>query len=109
PATFRTPPAPYRERAYSLGPGFAASAASRFIASAGTKTCGMPVQTKTRYGIVLASSPGNSGMRRVAKHHSCGGCKGGAAAKPEDGYGRVLRLTTAFRSFGCGGNTGMCP
>jgi len=49
----------------------------------------------------------------VAKHNpverqdSSVACKGGAVAKPADGYGRAPRLTTAFRCFECGPNTGM--
>jgi len=47
-------------------------------------------------------------MRRVARPPSCDACKRGAAAKLADGYGRALKLTTAFRFFGCGANIEIC-
>ena len=105
PATFRTPPAPYRERAYALGPGFAVYAGNRFIASAGMSICGMAVPIRRRLGTAPAWSHGNFGMRRAAKPVSCGGCKRAAAVKPAGGCGRPPRLTTASHCFGCGANT----
>jgi hypothetical protein len=44
-------------------------------------------------------------MPRVAKRRSFGGCKRGAAAKPADGCGGALKLTTAFHYFECGAKT----
>ena len=55
-------------------------------------------------GIVLASSPGSSGTRQIARQNFCVASKEGAAAKEADGYGKALRLTIAFRFFGCGAN-----
>lgn len=91
PATFRAPPAPYRERAYSLGPSFCS-------------VCGQPVYklgchrdlwnagpNKTRCGIVLASLRGNSGTHRMVRHQYCAACKDGAAAKLAGACGRTLR------------------
>ena len=106
PATFRTPPAPYRERAYARGPGFCCVWGNRFIASAGMSICGTPAPTRTRSGTAPAWSHGNSGMRRVARPGSCGVCRHDAAAKPAAGCGRAPRWTTASRCFGCGANTG---
>ena len=40
PRTFRIPPAPYRERAHTKGPGFVTCAASRYIDTGGTLICG---------------------------------------------------------------------
>jgi hypothetical protein len=48
--------------------------------------------------------PGNSGTHRTARQHSYVAFKGGAAVKQADGYGKALRLTTAFRFFVCGAN-----
>jgi hypothetical protein len=44
--------------------------------------------------------------QQAAKSGCCDACKRGAVAKPAADYGRVPRLTTAYRSFGCGANTG---
>jgi hypothetical protein len=46
---------------------FAACAASRFIASGGTLTCGTSAPTRMPPGTAPASSPGNFGMRRVTR------------------------------------------
>jgi hypothetical protein len=94
PTTFRTPPGPYRERGFTKGPGFCC-------------VCGQPVYrfgwhidlwdtapTRMPPGTVPASSPGNSGMRRVTRPSFWGVCKPTAAAKPADGFGRPPRLTT---------------
>ena len=70
PATFRTPPAPYRERAHRLGRAIVESAASLSMNSAGTEICGTPVQTRTQYGTVPALLPGNSGMHRIVRQKS---------------------------------------
>ena len=51
---------------------------------------------------------GNSGMPRVARPGCCDAYKRGAAAKLADGYGRALKLTTAFHCFECGANIGIC-
>ena len=91
PATFRTPPAPYREAAYSRGAGSAAYAGNRFIASGGMLIFGTPAPTRMRTGIALASSRGNSGMRRTARPGCCGACKRGAADRAADGCGRTRR------------------
>jgi hypothetical protein len=64
PTTFRTPPAPYRERAYAKGPGFCCYAGNQFIASAGMPTFGTP-STRMRPGIAPVRSHGNSGLRQV--------------------------------------------
>jgi hypothetical protein len=40
----------------------------------------------------------------MARPHCYAGFNGGAAAKQADGYGKALRLTIAFRFFGCGAN-----
>jgi hypothetical protein len=109
PATFRIPPAPYRERATAWVQAFAASAVSRFTGSAGTKICGAPGRTKTRSGTASASSLGNSGMRRIARQHSCVAFKGGAAAKQAGGSGKMLRSITASHCFEYGRNTGTSP
>ena len=53
---FRTPPAPYRERAHAKGP---------FIASAGMPTFGTPVPTRMRPGTAPVRLHGNSGLRQV--------------------------------------------
>jgi hypothetical protein len=87
---------------------FAASAVSPSIDSAGTGICGMPGQTRTRYGIVPASLPGSSGTQRTVRQPPCGASKAGAAAKQADGYGRMLRSITVFRFFGCGANIENC-
>jgi hypothetical protein len=44
-------------------------------------------------------------MGQVARRLSSGACKRDGAGKPEDGYGRVLRLTIELRYFECGTNT----
>ena len=106
PFTFRTPPAPYREAARALGPGFCC-------------VCGQPVYrfgwhvdlwgavpTRTRSGTALAWSPGSSGMRQVARSNSCGASKVGAALKAAGGCGGMPKLTIASRCFGSGANTG---
>ena len=51
PTTFRTPPAPYRERKYARELDSAACAGSPFIGLAGMLICGTPAPTKTRTGI----------------------------------------------------------
>ena len=70
---------------------FAAFAASQCTDSAGTRICGMPAQTRMPSGIALVLSRGSSGMRRTARPHSCAGFNNGAAAKPADGCGKMLR------------------
>jgi hypothetical protein len=95
PITFRTPPAPYRERAYMRGPGFCC-------------ICGEPVYrfgwhvdlwdvgpNKKANCTAPASSHGNSGMRRAARPPCYGACKGGAAAKQVDDSGRTPDRHTA--------------
>jgi hypothetical protein len=84
---------------------FAVCAASRFIDSGGTLTSGTTAPTRMPPGTVPASSPGNSGMRRVTRPSFWGVCKRAAAARPADGYGRPPRLTTGSPCFGCGTNT----
>jgi hypothetical protein len=69
------------------GRGSVACVANRFIASAGTLTFGTSAPTRMPAGTVPASSPGNSGMRRVARPSFWGVCKRAAAARPADGYG----------------------
>src|ERR1700756_3648352 len=86
----------------------AAFAASPFIDSAGTRICGTPDQTRMRSGIVCALRPGNSGMRQIARQHSCVAFKDGAAAKQVEGYGKTLRLTIAFHFFVFGANIEIC-
>jgi hypothetical protein len=54
PTTFRTPPAPYRERPILWELDSAASADSRFIALAGMLTYGTLARTRMRLGIALA-------------------------------------------------------
>jgi hypothetical protein len=84
-ATFRAPPAPYRERGYNLGPGFCC-------------VCGQPVYrlgwfkdlwdagpTRTRSGIVPALSRGISGMHRMARRRFCVVFRGDAVPKQADG------------------------
>jgi hypothetical protein len=106
PATFRTPPAPYRKLTYARGPGFCC-------------VCGQPVYrfgwhvdlwdagaNKNANWHCAAWSPGDSGMRQAVRPASYGACKRDAAAKPAAGFGRPPRLTTASRFFGCGENTG---
>jgi hypothetical protein len=44
----------------------------------------------------------------MERQDSCVASKGGAVVKPENGYGRMLRLTTAFRFFEFGANIGIC-
>jgi hypothetical protein len=107
PTTFRTPPAPYRERAYARGPGFCC-------------VCGQPVY---RFGWHV--DLWGAGANKHAVWHcacvvawqfwnapsgeagSCGACRRDAAAKPAGGYGRAPRSTTGSRCFGFGANTGM--
>jgi hypothetical protein len=88
--------------------GFAVYAANLFIGSAGTWICGTPGRIRMQCGIVLASWLGSFGTHRIVREHSCVGSKGGAAAKQADGYGKALRLTTAFRFFGYGANIEIC-
>ena len=107
PSTFRTPPAPYRERAYALGRAFAVCAGNRFIASAGMSICGKQGPTRMRSGTAHVWSHGNSGMRRVITRDFCGACKRGAAMKAADGCGRAPKLIIASRCFGSGANFGM--
>ena len=106
PFTFRTPPAPYREAAHSLGPGFAAYAVNRFIASAGTLIFGVAVSTRMRSGTVLAWSPGSSGMRQAARFNCCGASKVGAVVKAAGGCGGTPKLIIASRCLGFGADTG---
>ena len=70
PTTFRTPPAPYRERAYAKGPDSVVYAGNQFIALAGMPTYGMPVPTRMRPGIAPVRSHGNSGLRQVIRSGS---------------------------------------
>jgi len=109
PLTFRTPPAPYRERDFGKGPGFCC-------------VCGQPVY---RFGwhVDLWDSGAN---KNATWHCACviawqfwnapsgeaallGACKHDAAAKLANDYGRAPRLTIAFRYFACGVNTEICP
>jgi hypothetical protein len=85
---------------------FAPCAVNRSIASAGTLTFGVPVPTRTRSGTVLASSPGSSGTRRVARSSFCGVCKVGVALKAAGGCGGARKLTIASRCSRSGANTG---
>jgi hypothetical protein len=75
PITFRVPPAPYQERAYSRGGGFCC-------------VCGQPVYrfgwhlelwkgspNKTRTGIAPVSLRGNSGTHLAARPNCCDACK----------------------------------
>ena len=64
------------------GRGSVACVANRFIASAGTLTFGTSAPTRMPAGTVPASSPGNSGMRRVTRPSFGGVCKRTAAARP---------------------------
>ena len=105
PFTFRTPPAPHRERDYTLGPDSAACAGNLSTALAGTLTFGRAVPTRMRCGTALAWSPGSSGMRRVARSNCCGVSKVGAALKAPGGYGGTPKLTIASRFLGSGANT----
>jgi hypothetical protein len=102
PATFRTPPAPYRERAYAQGPGFCC-------------VCGQPVYrfgwhvdlwdagaNKNAYwhcACVIAwqfwnAPSGEARLLRRLQALRCGQT------------GRRLWKITAFRCFACGRNTG---
>ena len=109
PATFRMPPAPFRERAYARGPGFCC-------------VCGQPIY---RFGWHV--DLWDTGTNKNAVWHSA--CvvawqfwtapsdharllrrlQAGAAAKAADGCGRAPKLIIASRCFGCGANTGMHP
>ena len=106
PATFRTPPAPYRDRAYALVPGFCCVCGQPVYRYVGMLTCGTLAPTRMRSGTAPVWSHGNSGLRRVTKRGSCEACKHDAAAKAADGCGRARRLTTASRCFGSGVNSG---
>ena len=88
---------------------FAACAVNRFIVSAGTLTFGVAVPTRTRSGTVLASSPGSSGTRQVARSDFCGVSKVGAALKAAGGCGGMPKLTIASRCSGSGANTETRP
>ena len=106
PATFRTPPAPYRERAHRLGPGYRC-------------VCGQPVYRLGWHRDLWDAGPNTNAVWHCAcvvawqfwnapnsEEESSVASKGGAVAKPADDYGRAPRLTTAFRCFECGPNTG---
>ena len=108
PCTFRTPPAPYREHAHALAPGFCCVCVSLSIAWGGTLTFGTPDPTRTRSGTALALSPGSSGMRRVATSDCYGVSKGGAALKAAGGCGGKPKLTIVSRCSASGANTGTC-
>jgi hypothetical protein len=92
PATFRTPPAPYRERAYSLGPGFCC-VCGQAVYRLGwhNDLWGTGPNKNALYGTVRASSRGTSGMRRIARQQYCGVSKGGGAANRVGDYGRTPR------------------
>jgi hypothetical protein len=105
PSTFRTPPAPYRERVYSLGPGFCS-------------VCGQPVYRLGWHKDLWAAGPN----KRAAWHCACVvawqfwcapngeaptlrrlqarrcGLSGGRLWK-------TAEVTTVFRSFKYGANT----
>jgi hypothetical protein len=109
PATFRTPPAPYREHASSLGSGFCC-------------VCGQPVyrfgwhvklwDTGTNKNAVWHSAcvvAWQFWTARVITRGFCGACKHGAAPRLGLVFGRTQRLTTASHYSGFGLNTVTFP
>jgi hypothetical protein len=108
PTTFRIPPRPIGNAPTHGVRVSAMCAGNRFIDSVGMSICGTQGPTGTRSGTARALSHGNSGLRLVTTRGSCGACKHGAAAKPEDCCGRTPKLIIISRCFECGANTGMC-
>ena len=102
--TFRTPPAPYRERDYTLGPGFCCVCGQPVYRLAGTSTFGIPDPTRTPSGTVLVWSRGSSGMRQVAKSDYCVASKVGGALKAAGGCGGMPKSTIGSRCSGSGAN-----
>ena len=108
PATYRTPPAPYREQTYTLGPGFCCVCGQpvyRFGWHVDLWDSGANMNANWHCACVIAWEFWNA-PSDYARTGSCGGCKRGAAARAADGCGRAPKLTTASRCFGCGANTG---
>jgi hypothetical protein len=95
-------PRPIRNVHTREAPALAVCADNRFIASAGTSTCGTQGPTRMQPGTADAWSRGNSGLRRVITPGSSDACKSGAAAKAADGCGRAPTLIIASRCVGCG-------
>jgi hypothetical protein len=105
PTTFRAPPAPYRERAHTRGPGFCCVCGQpvyRFGWHVDLWHTGVNKNAVWRGACVIAwqfwNAP-SSHVRRLRR------LQASAAAKAAVGYGRTPRLTIAYRCLGCGENT----
>ena len=110
PATYRTPPAPYRERAYMQGPGFCRRrGGDRCIASVGMSICAMVAPHERKLALRLCDRVAVSNAPSGDTVGSCGGCKRVAVARAADGCGRAPKLITACRCFEFGANTGETP
>jgi hypothetical protein len=106
PATYRTPPAPYREHAYSQGPGSCSVCGQpvyRFGWHVDLWDIGANMNASWHCACVIAWKFWNAPSGYAA---SCGGCKPGAVVKAADGCGRAPKLITASRCFGCGASSG---
>ena len=105
PFTFRTPPAPFREHARGLGPGFCC-------------VCGQPVYRFGWHIDLWGSGPNKNAVWHSAcvvawqfwnapsrRFNCCGVSKVGAALKAAGGCGGMPKLTIASRYSGSGANT----
>jgi hypothetical protein len=119
PATFRIPPAPYREKPFARGPAFCC-VCGQPVYQFGWHACGARARTSVRAGMAPVSLPGNFGMRQASKSPCCDDCRPAAAGKRAAGCGGTRRSITACRFIACGANiavprgptysdTGACP
>src|SRR6478672_5619767 len=104
PTTFRIPPAPYRERAHTKGPGFVTCAASRCIDTGWHIDLwdkGMNKNATWHCACVIAWQFWNA-----PSSEAYGVCIRAATAKLAVAYGRLQRSIIVSRCFGYGASIG---